>query len=114
MAKISEAELQPVLEAFSVPVDRFLFNKYKKLYNQGYFQLDDFKKGNKNTNGYAFCCEWFKLCPEGSEPFYKQTWFFITCGGVALLFILGIAVGVFICLRRRKEKSGGGGGKGKK
>ena len=36
------------------------------------FQLDDFKKGNKNTNGYAFCCEWFKLCPEGSEPFYKQ------------------------------------------
>ncbi|EFP13199.1 hypothetical protein CRE_08469 [Caenorhabditis remanei] len=59
--------------------------------------------GNKKHNGYKICCEMADYC-----SFYKQTWFFIVCGAVGFLLLVGIAGVVFFIIRRKNKKIGGG------
>ncbi|EFO99597.1 hypothetical protein CRE_22143 [Caenorhabditis remanei] len=75
----------------------------------------------KSTGGYEVCCRIVEICSlkdipsSGSqlvEPFYMQTWFFVTCGGVLLILIVGVVVGVFIYCRRKRKRSGDNGGGG--
>ncbi|EFP13205.1 hypothetical protein CRE_08468 [Caenorhabditis remanei] len=65
-----------------------------------------YKNGNKKHNGYKICCEMADYC-----SFYKQTWFFIVCGAVGFLLLVGIAGGVFFIIRRKNKKKVGGNNK---
>ncbi|CAO4367441.1 unnamed protein product [Caenorhabditis nigoni] len=58
----------------------------------------EYKNGNKDHPGYLMCCETFDYC-----SFYFQTWFYIVCGAVGLLLLIGIAGGVFFFYRKRKR-----------
>ncbi|CAO4367440.1 unnamed protein product [Caenorhabditis nigoni] len=70
---------------------------FKPLCND-FFATPEYKNGNKNHPGYKVCCEFYDYC-----SFYVQTWFFIVCGVVGLLLLVGIAGGVFFFYRKRKR-----------
>ncbi|PIC49067.1 hypothetical protein B9Z55_007799 [Caenorhabditis nigoni] len=61
----------------------------------------EYKKGNKDHPGYIFCCEMLDYC-----SFYVQTWFYIVCGVVGLLLLVGIAGGAFFFFYSKRKRMG--------
>ncbi|EFP13185.1 hypothetical protein CRE_08472 [Caenorhabditis remanei] len=88
----------------TLPADkRKEFWKYADLLCDSFMRAPAYKNGNKKHNGYKICCEMADYC-----SFYKQTWFFIVCGAVGFLLLVGIAGVVFFIIRRKNKKLGGG------
>ncbi|KAF1771272.1 hypothetical protein GCK72_003098 [Caenorhabditis remanei] len=83
--------------------ERKFFWKTMDLMCNAFMKAPAYKNGNKKHNGYKICCEMADYC-----SFYKQTWFFIVCGAVGFLLLVGIAGGIFFIIRRKNKKIGGG------
>ncbi|CAO4367443.1 unnamed protein product [Caenorhabditis nigoni] len=64
-----------------------------------FLKTSKYSEGDKEHPGYTFCCEILDYC-----SFYVQTWFYIVCGAVGLLLLVGIAGAVFFFYRKRKGK----------
>ncbi|PIC49605.1 hypothetical protein B9Z55_008155 [Caenorhabditis nigoni] len=67
-----------------------------------YPQSEAYKNGTTTLTSYKICCELVDYC-----SFYKQTWFYIACGGAGLLIIIIVGVIISCCCCCKGRRGGG-------
>ncbi|EFO99232.1 hypothetical protein CRE_17866 [Caenorhabditis remanei] len=97
-AKLSEADKKTKYDKAEVMCNKF-------------FESDQYKNGNRKIYGYGFCCELHELCDGKNldQKFYEKTWFFVVCGVVGLLAVLGIIFAIWFCRKKMRNGKGSGG-----